>query len=438
VGDILNEGVQAMGLASDNKENSRQQIMISFWVLVMFPLSLQRHMGALERFSSLGVLSILSLVFAAVLHSLIHNRSFGGDGDTQQQQQQPNRTSISSMLWPDSFWDIIKACPIIIFAFSCQINVCAIYEELTPSNTESGLMSRTIPMLKSKQCAMKKITRNSVFLCMSLYICIGLFGFLDFGHDTSDNILNNYCIQKTHDPMIIVPSAFFAVAIVIAFPFNIFPARVTMKLILERVRRRRRCGRCHRFFSSITCENCLLPWSGSKENSRVGRGLESLVDSGNEHAIATDPLLGDDRFGDKPILIPHMSLEAAASDKEDGFSEESPPLEHFLLTLMLAGSALIVALLVPGLSIVFGIMGGSAASVIAFILPGMFLKEAIGSSTVRDVGASPIRVLPFLLVWGGTLVGVLSTGITIFDLFLPRNGAGENTCRNHNTTDAST
>ncbi len=426
VGDILNEGVQAMGLASDNKENSRQHIMISFWVLVMFPLSLQRHMGAMERFSSLGVLSILSLVFAAVLHSLIHNRSFGGDGGTQ--QQQPNRNSLSSMLWPDSCWDIIKACPIIIFAFTCQINVCAIYEELTPSNTESGSLSHTIPMLKSKQCAMKKITRNSVLLCMSLYICIGLFGFLDFGHDTSDNILNNYCIQTTHDPMIIVPSAFFAVAIVIAFPFNVFPARVTMKLILERVRRRRRC---HRFFLSSTCENSLLPWSGSTENSRLGRGLESL----SEHAIATDPLIGDDRFGDRPILIPHMSLEASASDKEDEFSQESPPLEHFLLTLLLAGSALIVALLIPGISIVFGIMGGSAASVIAFVLPGMFLKE--GSPAVRYVGVSPIRVLPFLFVWGGASFGVLSTGITISDLFFPRNGAGENTCGNHNTTDVT-
>lgn len=425
VGDILYEGVQAIELDSDTTENSRRKIIIFFWVFVMFPLSLQRHIGALERFSSLGVLSILSLVLAAVIHSLIHSQSFGGDGYTQQQQ----RTDMNSMLWPDSFWDIIKACPIIIFAFSCQINVCALYEELTPTSyTPSGTVNHTMPMLISKQKAMKRITRNSVLLCMTFYICIGLFGFLDFGHETSDNILNNYCTQKTRDTLIIVPSAFFAVAIVVAFPFNILPARVTMKLILERLRRRRRCRRCHHFFSSIACDNCFLPWSGSRENSQIGRSLESLVDSGNEYAVATDPLLGDDRFGDRPILIPHMSLEASMIDKDDECSPESPPLEHFLLTLLLSGSALIVALLIPGISTVFGIMGGSAASVIAFILPGMFLKETRGTS---------IEVLPFLLVWGGIVIGVLSTGITIYGLFIPRNGAGVSICGNHTTTNAS-
>ena len=419
VGDILNEGVQAIGLDSDYSENSRHQIMISFWVLVMFPLSLQRQVTALERFSSLGVLSILSLVLAAVIHSLIHSRSFGGDGNTQQIYH-PDK----SMLWPDSFWNIIKACPIIIFAFSCQINVCAIYEELTPMNATHD---NTMSMLKSKQSAMKRITRNSVLLCLLLYICIGIFGFLDFGHDISDNILNNYCIQNTHDPLIIVPSAFFAVAIVIAFPFNILPARVTMKLILERLRKKRRCERCHRFFSNVTCDNSLWPWSGSNKTP--------MFDSGDGHAIVTDPLLGDgdDRFGDRPNLVPHMSMEASTIARADECSPESPPLEHFLLTLLLSGSALIVALLIPGISTVFGIMGGSAASVIAFILPGMFLMEASGSIGARGLGARPMRVLPYVMTWGGILVGILSTLITIVGLFIPSDGASASICGNHTT-----
>ncbi|KAL3757917.1 hypothetical protein ACHAWU_002837 [Discostella pseudostelligera] len=421
VGDILNEGVQAIGIDSDHGEISRQRIMISFWVLVMFPLSLQRNVRALERFSSLGVLSIISLVIAAVIHSLIHSSSFGGDGGTQQIY----RTDVNSMLWPNSFWDIIKACPIIIFAFSCQINVCAIYEELTPIDTPCGTSSHAMPMLKSKQVAMHRITTNSVILCMILYICIGLFGFLDFGHDTADNILNNYCMQYTHDLMIIVPSAFFAVAIVIAFPFNILPARVTLKLILDRFRKRRRCDRCHRFFSSITCDNCLWPWTGPVEYSRVG-SIEL-----DDHSIASDPLLGDDRFGDRPILIPHMSLDAASLVTDNECSPESPPVEHFLLTLLLSGSALIVALLIPGISTVFGIMGGTAASVIAFILPGMFLKEATGPIVPRQVGVRPLRVLPLLFTVGGTLSGIMSTGVTIYGLFIPSDGAGVSICGNH-------
>ena len=227
--------------------------------------------------------------------------------------------------------------------------------------------------------------------------------------------------------MIIVPSAFFAVAIVIAFPFNILPARVTLKLILDRFRKRRRCDRCHRFFSSITCDNCVWPWTGPVEYSRVG-SIEL-----DDHSIASDPLLGDDRFGDRPILIPHMSLDAASLVTDNECSPESPPVEHCLLTLLLSGSALIVALLIPGISTVFGIMGGTAASVIAFILPGMFLKEATGPIVPRQVGVRPLRVLPLFFTVGGTLIGIMSTGVTIYGLFIPSDGAGVSICGNHTT-----
>lgn len=432
MGDILNQGVQAIVVESDHKEMSRQRIMISFWIFVMFPLSLQRQVGALERFSALGVLSIISLVLAVIIHSLSHSSSFRGDGDTQQKYQ----IGGNSLLWPNSFWDVMKACPIIIFAFSCQINVCAMYEELTPIDTISDTTSLTLSILKSKQLAMKRITRNAVMLCLALYVCIGLFGFLDFGQDTLDNILNNYCMQSSHDPLVIVPSAFFAVAIVIAFPFNILPARVTLKLILDRLRRRRRCDKCHLFFSSVTCDNCLWLRSGSEKSSREGCNIEAMVDNGNLHAIATDPLLGDDRFGDRPFLIPHLSLEQSSHVKEDECTPDSPPIEHFLLTLLLSGSALIVALLIPGISIVFGIMGGTAASVISFVLPGLFLTESSGSDA-RGGGSPYRRMLPFLLVWGGTLIGILSTGITIYGLFIPNDGVAANTCSSHDNITAT-
>ena len=183
--------------------------MILFLGMVMFPLSLQRNVESLERFSSLGVLSIIFLVLAAVIHSITHGEIIGTNNDTQQM--------LSSMLWPNSSWDVIQAFPIIIFAFSCQVNVCAIYEELSPNNNAANMEPRsgdTTPQLTSKQQIMARITRKGVVLCMTLYICIGLFGYLDFGVSTTDNILNNYCIQTTHDPLMTAASVFVAVAVV--------------------------------------------------------------------------------------------------------------------------------------------------------------------------------------------------------------------------------
>ena len=445
VGDILDQGIKSIPhlLDTDNgidaEEDtaswslssiySRERVMILFWGLVMFPLSLQRHVEALERFSPLGVLSIIFLVMAAVIHSISHGDVMG-NGD-HSQSTTDDAAGISSMLWPKSFWDVIQAFPIIIFAFSCQVNVCAIFEELSPREGETSVESAMLP-LKSKQRIMARITRKGIMLCVTLYLIIGLFGYLDFARVTGDNILNNYCIQTTHDSLMIAASAFVAVAVVVAFPFNILPARVTLKLILERLRRRKRCGRCSRFFSAMTCNNCLCTWPGHKpvprdEEDNVEEGTPCCNNQPGSSDGVVEPLLGESRIGDRPNMVPHMSLEGmpVAASEEEVYS--STPTEHFLLTLFLSGGALIVALLVPGISVVFGLMGGTAASIISFILPGMFLLD-VNSDSEGSGTPKRTKLLALCFIWGGTLIGVLSTGVTIYGLFSQSGDAVVDTC----------
>ncbi len=403
---------------------SIDRITILFWALVMFPLSLQRDVSGLERFSPLGVFSIIFLVIAAVVHSITHGDVMGKDENAHQEE---HHTDFGSMLWPKSTWNVIQAFPIIIFAFSCQPNVCSIYQELTPADATLCASNEDITMITSKQLAMRRLTRYGIILCMTLYLAIGVYGFLDFTNGTLDNILNNYCIQATHDGLMIAASAFVAVAVVVAFPFNILPARVTLKLILERSRRMRRCHRCHRFFSSATWGDCCgrCCWLSPVSRPQYSR-IESIDVDDELDADATDALLSDERFGDGPSLVPHLSLEGIQDVDEDVNSTESPPLEHFLLTLFLSGSALIVALLIPGISVVFALMGGTSASIISFILPGLFLmetNEANGRSSQR-------KIIPVLMVWGGTLIGVVTSYVTIYSLVFPSEGKTTNICNN--------
>lgn len=180
VGDILDMGFRSMVHATSEADKSgwlamysREKIMILFWLCIMLPLSLQRHMERLEKFSSLGVLSIIVLVISATIHSISHGEIFASEKhDTE--QESVHAVDFCSMLWPNSFWDVVQAFPIIIFAFSCQVNVCAIFEEL---NTCTDTKEKT----------MKRITRSGITLCISLYLAIGCFGYLDFAHGTVSN-----------------------------------------------------------------------------------------------------------------------------------------------------------------------------------------------------------------------------------------------------------
>ena len=170
----------------------------------------------------------------------------------------------------------------------------------------------------------------------------------------------------------------------------------------------------------MTCVDCLWRWPGLIHRAREEASTSSIDHHPNDtsttssptHADVTDPLLDNDRFGDRPNLVPHMSLEGLPlEDEEEVFSTDSSPFEHFLLTLLLSGSALIVALLIPGISIIFGLMGGTAASIISFILPGLFLMDK------REETNTSTPIISYFLVIGGTLVGVLSTWITLYGLF---------------------
>ena len=185
VGDILDQFVRSLNdsLGSDKESTlmtiySRDRVMVLFWLLVMFPLSLQRHVEGLKRFSSVGVLSIIFLVLAAVIHSIQHGDILGTT--IRDSDQNKNTNDIVTLLWPNSFWDVVQAFPIMIFAFSCQVNVCAIFEELkSPGDIVSNHDSILI-----KERMMKRIIRSGISLCITLYLAIGIFGYLDFAHQT--------------------------------------------------------------------------------------------------------------------------------------------------------------------------------------------------------------------------------------------------------------
>lgn len=140
-----------------------QQAMIALWAVSLFPLSCLRSMSAL-RFSSLfGVSSIVYVAGCVSVHAVIN--LLNG-------KIVPKWGQLTLWVVP-SINDVTLNLPILLFAFTCQVNVLDVWDDLAGA---------TPPR-------MVKVTFRSMLLCIIVYLLVGLFGFLEFGRHTCGNIL---------------------------------------------------------------------------------------------------------------------------------------------------------------------------------------------------------------------------------------------------------
>lgn len=95
------------------------------------------------------------------------------------------------------------------------------------------------------------------------------------------------------------------------------------------------------------------------------------------------------------------------------FGAKRSALRHVLWTVGIAGTGLLVALYVPGINVVFQLMGSTCSAFVCFILPGLFglklrLPEASGVVGLAKTLA---------LIVGGGGIGIAATYTTTAGLF---------------------
>jgi amino acid permease len=146
---------------------NRNWAMLIVWIVAMLPLSLLRTMTSLQSASGVGIFSIFLLIAVANIH-------YWQDRHSHQKHQM----TWSIILWPaHGMTSVCMACPLIIFAFSCQPNVCAIYHELAEKRN------------------MPNVLLVAVSVCAVLYTSISLAAYMDFGPTVQPNVLQNYCVS---------------------------------------------------------------------------------------------------------------------------------------------------------------------------------------------------------------------------------------------------
>lgn len=238
---------------------TRRLCMVIVWACLMLPLSFFPSLEKFRFVSFVGVLSILYLTLAV----LIHYR------ESLEEPRPP--VFLHRFNWGGN---VLVAMSTLMFALTSHIQVPLIYRDMgSPSEVTTN-----------------QVIIAAMMLIALMYSAVAAAGYAEFGEGVAPNILTMYDADKA----LYVRAAFLAVAVsvIVAFPLNVFPCRFTLSHML---------------------------WS--KSDSQI------------------------------PSKLSH------------------------LLTVIIATFALLLALCVPNVSVVFALTGSTVSAFICFILPGLFITR---------------------------------------------------------------
>ena len=337
IGDILEPLTNLPAIHSHVPWLTRNTIIVLFWAVLMLPLSFVERISSLQFTSLFGVLALVYLVTAVLIHFL-----FDASLD-------PKHT-VGAMSLGHLSEGAVSAAAIIMFAFTCQINVPSVYQELNVKTLHE----------------MSVVSIRAVTLCLLCYLIVGIAGYADFPSSSEGNLLKNYCLLE--------------------------PIRSSA--------------------ASLTSED---PWSGSGGTST---GPPRVITAAYVAITITIVMAYPVNVYPTRYTLDQMAAHYLAIRPGAQQAGRYKCLWHSFLTLAIAGTTLLTALVVPDISIVFSLMGGTASAYVCYIIPAAAAWKLRGS--IPSVGGSLLgRIGCLSLLCFGLVVGILSTATTIAGLFHP-------------------
>ncbi|ETI47999.1 hypothetical protein F443_07878 [Phytophthora nicotianae P1569] len=286
--------------------NAEQNILTIVCVLLVSPALLARSMDAL-RFTS-----VFSLVSVLVLAIAITVRAADATFSRLDIQEE---SGISIKLTPDSWADAAYAFPIISVSFLCHFNVLPVYRELH----------------KPTRHRLKKIVASTMFSTWLFYILVGIMGYLfAFRQEggVQGDILNNF---SDNDPLVNLGRLGLLVTIQLSLPLIIQPCRANLLRLAKIVR------------------------SYMRTRAKVYDAPDS-TDSENE----------GETMSEGTALLP--SNGGVVPSTSTGGRYKSTVV-HVLLTVGIMSGVITIALLSPGVAVVWNLMGSTVGLLISYVLP---------------------------------------------------------------------
>mmetsp|Transcript_8640 Transcript_8640/g.23725 ORF Transcript_8640/g.23725 Transcript_8640/m.23725 type:complete len:471 (+) Transcript_8640:50-1462(+) len=188
--------------------SSRIQWMLVAWAFCLVPLSLPKTLVALQQASFLGTAALCCLVAAICAHSATAPPGTNGSN--------PGATELTANPAPRELTiaGLTTAMSTTMFAFTSQVNVPEVYNELPAKST----------------VRMRFVAASAIGTALVLYLVISIAAFSEFGTLTKEDVLANYDVigGDGRDRAMQPAFAFISCTIMMAFPLNVFPARHTL------------------------------------------------------------------------------------------------------------------------------------------------------------------------------------------------------------------
>eukprot|EP00164_Ancoracysta_twista_P007007 GFYU01009866.1.p1 GENE.GFYU01009866.1~~GFYU01009866.1.p1 ORF type:complete len:485 (+),score=90.67 GFYU01009866.1:224-1678(+) len=139
----------------------RTFVMCLFNLLFILPLAMMRDLTSLRYTSFIGILALGYLVLMVAGHLILYFDSL--------------KVWDHIVLYRMDI-DFLNALPVVLFGFTCHLNIFSVYEELFN------------PTMKR----MRKVMRRSFGATLILYEIMGVTGYLIFLDNTLDNVMDNF------------------------------------------------------------------------------------------------------------------------------------------------------------------------------------------------------------------------------------------------------
>ena len=175
-------------------------LTVFFAAVCFLPPSCYKHIDSLRICSFIGLLAMGYVVLTTWQNSYQHKTWAPG----------------VSMLKLD--WRTAAAMPIVLFAYSCQVNVWPIYDELRAGDD-----------IQKRRDMMMRASYASIVICVLVYSLIGWYGYRSFGSATEGNIILNFSPDTAPYASLCMLVSVFA-----AFPMNFYPMRQAINQLVHK------------------------------------------------------------------------------------------------------------------------------------------------------------------------------------------------------------